>query len=114
MIIFETETSEYEPYVIFAPMADGVTLHIVVNLLHPYYQMLGSDAAIDECVKQYVFDAVSEFKVGKLLGRINPNSVRTLKDTMLRARVTGVENQEAAQRHQAKLDLNGDDGLATN
>lgn len=114
VIISETETSEYEPYVIYTPMADGKTLHIVVNLLHPYYQMLGSDAAIDECVKQYVFDAVSEFKVGKLLGKINPNSVRTLKDTMLRARVTGVENQEAAQRQQAQLDLHGDDGLLSN
>jgi len=114
VIISETETSEYEPYVIFTPMADGKTLHIVVNLLHPYYQMLGSDAAIDECVKQYVFDAVSEFKVGKLFTKTNPNSVRTLKDSLLRARVTGVENQEAAQLQQAQLDLNGDDGPLAN
>ena len=112
VVISETETTEYAPHVIYNTMADGKTLHIVINLLHPYYQLLGSDAAIDECVHQYVFDAVAEFKVGKLLGKINPNSVRTLKDTLLRARVTGIENQEAEDRERAQSDLNGYGSIA--
>lgn len=113
LVISEKETSEYEPYVIYAPGADGKTLHIIINLLHPYYEMLGADAAIEECVHQYVFDAVAEFKVSKQLGKINPNTVRTLKDQLLRARVTGVENREAEQREQAAEELkSGDDAAA--
>lgn len=113
LVISEKETSEYAPYVIYAPGADGKTLHIIINLLHPYYEMLGADAAIDECVHQYVFDAVAEFKVGKQLGKINPNTVRTLKDQLLRARVTGIENQEAEEREQAARDLKDGDSPAT-
>lgn len=108
VVISETETTEYAPHVIYETMADGKTLNIVINLLHPYYQLLASDAAIDECVHQYVFDAVAEFKVAKLLGKLNPNSVRTLKDSLLRARVTGVENREAEDRERAQAELNGD------
>lgn len=109
LIISEKETSEYEPYVVYVPGADGKTLHIIINLLHPYYEMLDTDAAIEECVHQYVFDAVAEFKVGKFQSKINPNAVRSLKDQLLRARVTGVNNQEAEEREQAARELKGRD-----
>ena len=105
LVISEKESSEYEPYVIFSPGADGTTLHIIINLLHPYYEMLDADAAIEECVHQYVFDAVAEFKVGKLQGKLNPNAIRSLKDQLLRARVAGIENHEADERERAAREL---------
>lgn len=110
LIISKKDTSEYEPYVTYWPSADGQSMSVVINLLHPYYATLASDAAVDECVHQYVFDAIAEFKVSKMLGKTNPNSIRTLKDSLLRAIVTGVDNREADEVERARADLNGDNG----
>jgi len=112
LVISLKETSEYEPYVTYGAGADAKTLHIIINLLHPYYEMLAADAAIDECVHQYMFDAVAEFHVRKMHGKINPNTVRTLKDNLLRARVTGIENHETEVRERAVSDLKSGDSPA--
>lgn len=109
LVISKKDTSEYEPYVTYWPSADGQSMSVVINLLHPYYATLASDAAIDECVHQYVFDAIAEFKVSKMVGKTNPNSIRTLKDSLLRAIVTGIDNREGDEIDRARDDLNGDD-----
>ncbi len=68
-----------------------------------------SEAAIDECIHQYVFDAIAEFRVSKILGKKNPDSDRLLKDARIRPRATGVDNKEAADREKAANDLSADD-----
>jgi hypothetical protein len=107
VIISFTETSPYEPHVIFVPGAQTGVLHIIINGLHPYYQTLEAKDAITECVQQYIFDAVAEFKTGKLTARVNPDSVRKLKDGLLRARAEQFDNADAEVRAQAESDLFG-------
>lgn len=109
LIISKKDTSEYEPYVTYGIGADEKTVYVVVNLLHPYYETLASDAAIDECIHQYVFDAIAEFRVSKMLGKTTPSSIRTLKDQLLRARVNGIDSREAEQREAAQQELNPPD-----
>ncbi|ACL72128.1 hypothetical protein Tgr7_1041 [Thioalkalivibrio sulfidiphilus HL-EbGr7] len=101
------EASEWEPHVTFVPGADHSTLHVIINGLHPYYQTLEAKDAILECVQQYIFDAVAEFKTSKLLSRVNPDSVRRLKNDLLRARATQLDNADAEVRAQAEEDLFG-------
>lgn len=84
--------------------AAGV-LHVIINGLHPYYLSLSGDA-IDECIHQYIFDAVAEFKVSKMMAaRLNPDSIRRLKDSLLRARADQLDNADAAVRQQAEAQL---------
>lgn len=101
------ETSEWEPYVVFVPGSDPNVLHIIINGLHPYYQTLEAKDSINECLQQYIFDAVAEFKATKLTSRINPNSVRRLKDELLRTRPTRMANADAEVRAQAEAELFG-------
>lgn len=82
IIISHKETSPYEPHVVFVPGAEDGVLHVIINGLHPYYQTLEAKDAINECVQQYIFDAVAEFKTSKLISRLNPDSVRRLKDQL--------------------------------
>lgn len=107
VIISLKETSAYEPHVIFVPGAQAGVLHVIINGLHPYYQTLEAKDAIAECVQQYIFDAVAEFKTSKLTARVNPDSVRNLKNGLLRARAEQLENADAEVRAQAEAGLFG-------
>ena len=105
LVISIKETSQYEPHVVFVPGADVSTLHIIINGLHPYYRTLEAKDAINECIQQYIFDAAAEFKASKLTARVNPDSVRNLKNNLLRARADQIDNADAEVRAQAGADL---------
>jgi hypothetical protein len=105
IVVSQKETSEYEPYVTYATGAEPNVLHVIINGLHPYYQSLDADAAIEECVHQYIFDAVAEFKVSRLTSRLNPESVRNLKNSLLLARSAQIENTDKETRAKAEAEL---------
>lgn len=73
--------------------ADKGVIHIIINRLHPYYVARPVDA-IYECIRQYIYDAVAEFRVAQLI-QVTPDSVRRMKDALLRAEANRVENLEA-------------------
>lgn len=105
VIVSLKEASEWEPYVTFAPGAVAGHVHVIINGLHPYYLSLESDVAIEECIHQYIYDAVAEYRAGKLQGRVNADSVRRLKNDLLRARVVRIENAAASSRASAEAEL---------
>lgn len=105
VVLSVREASEYEPYVVFVPNSQPGILHVIINSLHPYYQTLEAKDSVSECIQQYLFDAVAEFKAGQLVSRINPDSVRKLKDSLLRARADQIDNADAEVRSQAQADL---------
>jgi len=101
------EISEWEPHVTFVPGAEPGVLHVIINGLHPYYQTLAAKDSMLECIQQYMFDAVAEFKVEKFRSRVNPDSVRKLKNDLLRIRANRFDNADAEVREQAEADLFG-------
>ena len=96
VVVSLQEKSEYDPYVTISAGADAGTIHVIINNLHPYYAALETTDAADECLRQYMFDAIAEYRASRLTGRVNPNSVRRLKDALLRVGMTQVENAAAA------------------
>ena len=89
------ETSEYEPYVTLSASADAGTMHVIINRLHPYYAGLGSVDTMEECFRQYIYDAIAEYQVSHQEARVNPDSVRRLKDQLLRTKILKIENAAA-------------------
>jgi hypothetical protein len=94
--IWLRETSEFEPYVTLAAGADAGTMHVIVNRLHPYYAGLESSDTIEECIRQYIYDAIAEYQVSHQTSKLNPDSVRRLKDQLLRAKFLKIDNAAAA------------------
>lgn len=87
------ETSDYEPYVIISPGAVAGVIYVLINGLHPYYQSLDSTDAVEECITQFMYDAVAEFKAQRLTAiPAQPASVRRIKDELLRVRIHRNEN----------------------
>lgn len=105
VIVSLKEISEWEPHLTIVSGAQAGVLHVIVNGLHPYYQSLESSDAIEECVHQYIYDAVAEYRTSKIHTPVNPDSVRLLKNGLLRARSIRIENAAAAERQKASADL---------
>jgi hypothetical protein len=90
------ERSENDQYVAIVADAQPNAFNIVINRLHPYYESLETSEAIDECIRQYIFDAIAEYRVHKQQATVNPNSVRRAKDTLLRVQELRIDNAAAA------------------
>lgn len=99
------ETSGYEPYVVLVADAVPGTIHVIVNRLHSYYASLETNEAIEECFRQYVYDAIAEYKVSKLSSRVSWDSVRLLKDSLLKAQIVRLENRVLREQEDADVDL---------
>lgn len=96
VIVSLVEKSEYEPHVTLVAGAVPGTIHVIINGLHPYYASLDSGDAIEECLKQYVYDAIAQYRVSKLTARVTPDSVSKFKDHLLRVNELHAENVAAA------------------
>ncbi len=109
VIVSVQEKSEYEPYVTIIAGAETGTIHVIINGLHPYYSSQESSDALDECVRQYVYDAIAEYRVSKQLAKVTPDSVRRLKNDLLRVHVVQFENAAGdAQEAAVEGPANGD------
>jgi hypothetical protein len=89
------ETSIYEPYFTLVADAQPGTMHVIINGLHSYYASLETNEAIEECMRQFVYDAIAEYRVSKMTARVSWDSVRRLKDDLLKAQIVRVENLAA-------------------
>ncbi|RAI57551.1 ATP-binding protein [Roseicella frigidaeris] len=95
VVVALQERSEYEPYLVIEASAVPGTIYVLVNSLHPYYASLETSDAVDECIRQYIYDAVAEYRVSQLAGRVSPDSVRRLKNELLRVQEVRVGNAAA-------------------
>ncbi len=96
VIVSLQEKSEYEPHLTIVAGATAGTIHVIINGLHPYYCALESSDSVDECIRQYLYDAISEYRVSKLTGGVNPNSIRRLKNDLLRVDAIRIEDAAKA------------------
>lgn len=104
VVVSMQEKSEYEPHLTIAAGAETGTIHVIINGLHPYFCNLDSTEAINECIRQYVHDAISEYRVSKQSRPLVPDSVRRMKDNLLRAPTQTFENAAMAQQAEPQPD----------
>jgi hypothetical protein len=64
---------------------------------------------VDECIRQYIYDAISEYRVSQLRAPLTPDAVRRLKETLLRIKAVG---QDMMPQADAQADC-GDSAAAT-
>ena len=92
IIVSLQDKSEYAPYLTISPAATPGEVHVIINALHPYYQSLVDNAAVEECIHQYIYDAVAEYRAHQLTAKIVPDTVRRLKDMLLKVPIHQNEN----------------------
>jgi len=92
LIVDWKEASEYEPYATIVAGAEAGTIHIIINGLHPYLCDLEATDEIDECLRQFVYDAIAEYRVSKQESKVTPASVWRMKDNLLRVNALRIKN----------------------
>lgn len=106
VIVAFQDRSENDPHLVFVPSGDKVT--VIINERHPYYVDLeDSSERVKEIILQYVYDAVAEFRVSKRGQRQEPDSVRKLKDQLLRTKMRRLENKDAEHTEKELEKLGG-------
>lgn len=92
VIVSLQERSENDPYLTITSGADAGTIHVIINNLHPYYSDIDSPDAQEECLRQFVYDAIAEFQASKLFSKTNPDAIRRKKDSLLQSRQLHAKN----------------------
>ncbi len=102
--VFLQDRSENDPHLTIDSEANN-TLSILINLQHPYYMEIDHQERADEMIRQYIYDAVAEYRVFQRISRQEPDAIRRFKDQLLRAKITRLQNQhaETTERELARL-----------
>jgi hypothetical protein len=79
----ERDTSANDPYVVVDPAsAEGLT--VVVNMAHPHVNELTGAEGMLNYLRHCVYDAIAEWKASQGAAAIDSNTVKMLKDRLLR------------------------------
>lgn len=89
--------SENDPHLTIYPPQKG-HLDVIVNQLHPYYSEIDNPERVDELVRQFIYDGIAEYFVQEKTSRREPDAIRKLKDNLLRAKLTRLQNENAASQ----------------
>lgn len=84
VIVFFNENSEFDPYVLTETTIEDNKVIVIINILHPHVQEMTSADSLTNFVRHCIYDGVAEWKAIKLIGTIQPYTIKLLKDGLLR------------------------------
>jgi len=78
------DMSPNDPYVLIESTESSTTVIVIINLMHPHWAQLTEDESILNFIRHCAYDGVSEWKAFRATGRLEPNTVKLIKDNLLR------------------------------
>lgn len=82
-IYLEDDRSPYEPYIV-VDSTSPTTVLVIINTNHPHWSMLkGSDGVLNY-LRHCTYDAIAEWQARQKVGRLDPTTIKLLKDKLLR------------------------------
>jgi hypothetical protein len=89
----EQDTSANDPYVVSeSTKPDAVS--VIVNMNHPYIEELQGSSGMLDYLRHATYDAIAEWQARRRTSAIDPDTVKLLKDRLLRLPVD-IEMHEA-------------------
>ena len=81
--IVSTDFGPNDPYVICEAGQDGKII-VIINMRHPHVLYVEGEQGLINYFRHCVYDAVAEWQAQRLRSRLDPNTIKTLKDQLLR------------------------------
>lgn len=82
-LYIDSEMSPNDPYLVIE-ISNAANVIIIVNSAHPHWlQLKGSDGVLNY-LKHCVYDGVAEWMASSKAARLDPNTIKLLKDQLLR------------------------------
>jgi hypothetical protein len=92
-VFVEASMSANDPYVIYeTASADSVC--IIINQNHPHFQQIEGSEGVANYFRHCIYDGIAEWQTGKRIGKIDPDTVKTIKDGLLRVALKIVEDAD--------------------
>jgi len=82
------EMSPNDPYVLIESTESETSVIVIINLAHPHWSQLTKGESILNFIRHCTYDGVSEWKAYFVTGEIEPNTVKLIKDNLLRIPMT--------------------------
>lgn len=82
--LYYRSVSEFEPYVVIEQSTEKNTIIVIVNTLHPFWIELNNYENKLNFLRHCIYDGVAEWRALKKTGQINPNTIKFIKDSLLR------------------------------
>ena len=76
--------SPNDPYVIIESTKSETSVIVIINLAHPHWSQLTNSESITNFIRHCTYDGVSEWKAFFATGTIEPDTVKLIKDNLLR------------------------------
>lgn len=83
-LYIDDRMSANDPYVINDSISDKDTVIVIVNKNHPFWNELDGAKGILNYLRQCVYDAVSEWKAYFIKSTMQPDTVKHIKDDLMR------------------------------
>lgn len=78
------DLSPNDPYVVIESTESDSSVIVIINLSHPHWSQLTNDESILNFIRHCAYDGVAEWKAYSATGKIEPNTVKLIKDNLLR------------------------------
>ncbi len=82
------DMSPNDPYVIIEATESENAVIVIINLAHPHWSQLTTDESITNFIRHCTYDGVAEWKAYVATGKIEPDTVKLIKDNLLRIPMT--------------------------
>lgn len=87
------EISPNDPYLIIESTQMKNSVIVIINMSHPYWNQLKSQNSVLNYIRHCVYDGVAEWKTYEKVGKIEPDTVKLVKDNLLRIPLEIEKNQ---------------------
>lgn len=82
------DMSPNDPYVLIESTESETSVIVIINLAHPHWSQITKAESILNFVRHCTYDGVSEWKAYFVTGKLEPNTVKLIKDNLLRIPMT--------------------------
>jgi hypothetical protein len=93
LIFLDNQLSVNDPYVLIESTQNVNKIIIIINQVHPHWLYLKSSDSILNFIRHCTYDGIAEWKANFRLGRMDPDTIKFIKDGLLRVPLE-MENHE--------------------
>lgn len=83
-VYLESNISMNDPYLSLRLYSIEDKLDVLINKCHPHWRELQNSETIMNYIRHCVYDGVAEWKAAKFTSEVKPDTVKTIKDNLLR------------------------------
>jgi len=81
--VVSADMGPFDPYVVCESGADDKII-VIINMQHPHISQISGEQGLINYFRHCVYDAIAEWKAQELRSKLDPNTVKMLKDGLLR------------------------------